>query len=555
MENNEKFEFLRNIYIFHSLRDSELEEIAAQFEAKEYPDGKEVFKEGSPGNYFFIVFSGTVELSSEKAYIGKIGRNDNFGEGALLNNVPRSATATSRGGVVLRLEKSSFKELLENHSPVKDVIEYLSSSYALAHKKNFSWLGEDEVVRFIDQRHIAVLLRRLLLPILIILAAGLAVFFGVIQGGISVSAYVVASISLGIAVLWSLWIFVDWGNDYYIVTSNRIVWLEKVVWLYDQRKEAPHQTILSINTRSNQIQRILHYADVIVRTYTGEIAMNDAAHPEYLAGLATTYWHLAEERLEEERIAGITTTIRERLGFEEKVPETENEPNNDDQGDTSDEQSGFILPQWLGNLLKTRYEVEGVITYRKHIFILFKQTWFFLLMFIILISLFIIFFSLSSAFLGRVLLFTIGAGILFVFGNLWYRYMDWKNDLFQITDKEITDVDKKPFGEATKRSAPLENILSLDYKRANIIQRIFNFGTVAINVGNSQLDFENVARPDAVQTELFEHYYAALRRKKEKEAQRYRDDVVEFLEIYHKENKRYERSQAEAEDIETPAAS
>ncbi|OQY27339.1 MAG: hypothetical protein B6243_13075 [Anaerolineaceae bacterium 4572_5.2] len=504
MENNEKFEFLRNIYIFHSLRDSELEEIAAQFEAKEYP---------------------------------------------------RSATATSRGGVVLRLEKSSFKELLENHSPVKDVIEYLSSSYALAHKKNFSWLGEDEVVRFIDQRHIAVLFRRLLLPILTILAAGLVVFFGVIQGGISVSAYVVASISLGIAVLWSLWIFVDWGNDYYIVTSNRIVWLEKVVWLYDQRKEAPHQTILSINTRSNQIQRILHYADVIVRTYTGEIAMNDAAHPEYLAGLATTYWHLAEERLEEERIAGITTTIRERLGFEEKVPETENEPNNDDQGDTSDEQSGFILPQWLGNLLKTRYEVEGVITYRKHIFILFKQTWFFLLMFIILISLFIIFFSLSSAFLGRVLLFTIGAGILFVFGNLWYRYMDWKNDLFQITDKEITDVDKKPFGEATKRSAPLENILSLDYKRANIIQRIFNFGTVAINVGNSQLDFENVARPDAVQTELFEHYYAALRRKKEKEAQRYRDDVVEFLEIYHKENKRYERSQAEAEDIETPAAS
>lgn len=558
MNNNEKFEFLKNIYIFHSLHDSELEKLAAQFDVKEYPDGEEIFREGSSGDYFFLVFSGTVKLSIDGNYIGKIGRNANFGEEALLNNNnSRSATATSLGDVtLLGLEKKHFLALLKNNTQVKDVMECISESYALARKKNFSWLGEDEVVRFIDQRHIAVLFRRLLLPLFFILLiiAGIIVSFSLGQTWYSTSTFVILT-PLIIIIPWVLWIFVDWGNDYYIVTSNRVVWLEKVVWLYDQRKESPHQTILSINTRSSQIQRILHYADVVVRTYTGEITMNDTAHPEYLEGIAKTYWHLAEESLEQERITNITGTIRKKLGFEEEVPEAENVPENDDGEDTLDEQSQFILPQWLGNLLKTRYEIEGVITYRKHIFILLKQIWFFSLLFIILTFLLVIFFDLSSSFLGRVLLLAIGAGILFTLGNLGYRYADWRNDLFQITSNEIVDMDKKPLGEATRRSAPLENILSLDYKRANIIQRIFNFGTVSINVGNAQLDFENVAKPDMVQAELFERYYAALRQKEEKEAQRHRDDVVEFLAIYHEENKRYERYQTETEDTEESAES
>ncbi|MFN2280960.1 MAG: hypothetical protein ACK2TZ_03785, partial [Anaerolineales bacterium] len=79
-------------------------------------------------------------------------------------------------------------------------------------------------------------------------------------------------------------------------------------------------------------------------------------------------------------------------------------------------------------------------------------------------------------------------------------------------------------------------ILSLDYRRENIIQRAFDFGTVAINVGDIQLDFEYVAQPIAVQNEIFERYNAVIKEKELEEARRRRDDMVEFLAAYHQEN-------------------
>mgnify|MGYP006284252803 FL=1 len=134
--------------------------------------------------------------------------------------------------------------------------------------------------------------------------------------------------------------------------------------------------------------------------------------------------------------------------------------------------------------------------------------------------------------------------------GLGYVFANWANDRFQITEKQIIDLDRTPLGRETKRSALLENILSLDYQRKNILQRLFDFGTVAINVGDIQLDFENVARPKAVQNEIFERYNTAIKEKEREEAQRRRDDMVEFLAAYHQEN----QPDAGAQDESTSSA-
>lgn len=556
MDNTEKFKFLRNIHIFHSLSDQELAKIAKQFTLKEYSEGKKIFEENNPSDYFYVIVSGTIELSRQEDSIGTLGRNATFGEEELIENENRQATATSlEDSALLRLEKKAFDDMLEKYARVKDVMERLLESYEIARRKNFSWLREGELVRFIDQRHFAVFIRRALLPILLFIVSGLVAFFGVFQTFPTLFAYL-ASIPMIIAVLWGFWLFVDWGNDYYIVTNNRIILLEKVVWVYDQRIEAPHQTILSINTTSNQIQRIFGYADVIVRTHTGKIIMDNAANPEHLAGISSMYWHRAEEHLKEERIANITKTIRQKLGFEEKTAgeeiKAENGSESGPEEETPSKEITFTLPQWVRNMLpKARSEVDGVITYRKHIFILLKRIWLYLLIFVVLTALLISISNLSSFFAGRVLLFLIGAGILFTAFYLWYHYTDWKNDLFQITSNEIVDMDRKPLGQVTRKSASLENILSLEFRRENIIQRLLNFGTVYVNVGEIQLDFENVSRPDMVQAEIFEYYYAALRREEENEAKRHRDDVVEFLAIYHEENKRHESTITDEENTKT----
>ena len=55
-------------------------------------------------------------------------------------------------------------------------------------------------------------------------------------------------------------------------------------------------------------------------------------------------------------------------------------------------------------------------------------------------------------------------------------------------------------------------------------------------MGDIQLDFEHVAHPVSVQNEIFERYNAVIKQKENTEAQRRRDDMVEFLAAYHEEN-------------------
>jgi hypothetical protein len=194
-------------------------------------------------------------------------------------------------------------------------------------------------------------------------------------------------------------------------------------------------------------------------------------------------------------------------------------------------ESMSLLEQFL-NLFRARYEWNDVITYRKHKFVLFQRSWWLLLTYL----------TLWVAFFARLVKLILSPSLpllsLLLAVNtlmLVYIFADWANDRFQLTKNQVIDIDRKPLGRETKRSALLENILSLDYKRENVLQRLFNYGTVAINVGDIQLDFENVAKPKLVQNEIFEYYNSALKRKEQEQAQRHRDDMVEFLAAYHRQ--------------------
>jgi hypothetical protein len=176
---------------------------------------------------------------------------------------------------------------------------------------------------------------------------------------------------------------------------------------------------------------------------------------------------------------------------------------------------------------------------------LIKTSWWLWLLFILLL---IAFFARLVNLISYPSPALLGILLFLAFSGLAYAFADWANDRFQITDKQIIDLDRKPFGRETKRSALLENILSLDYRRENIIQRLFDYGTVAINVGDIQLDFEFVAQPVTVQNEIFERYNAVIKQKEIEESQRRRDDMVEFLAAYHEEN----TTEAPSSDDEEP---
>ena len=103
-----------------------------------------------------------------------------------------------------------------------------------------------------------------------------------------------------------------------------------------------------------------------------------------------------------------------------------------------------------------------------------------------------------------------------------YQYFDWHNDIYQITQDQVVDIYKKPLGQENRQSAPLGNILSIEYKRRGVFGLLLDFGTVYIHVGDQTLTFDDVSKPSEVQRELFD----MLAQKKNKDQQKTNEDYA-----------------------------
>ncbi|MFV1949114.1 MAG: PH domain-containing protein [Anaerolineales bacterium] len=526
MESNEIFSFLHEHFLFRYLTDDELGQILPLFNPIYLEEGEVLYRSGFPGRNFFLIVSGGLILADENGNHKIIAAPGHFGEKNLYKDLPRNETAVAREKTqILAVNKRGFLAILSAFPSIKSRLTAVRMSDQILHSFDFPWIGDEENIRYIDRKHINVLYTQIILPLLFLLLTGIGAVL------LKLNLVVFIPIILIISGLWSVWLWLDWRNDFYLVTSDRAAWVEKVIWLHDQRREVPLQSVLSVNISSNQLQRIFGYGDVIIRTYTGNIPMRNVAHPEVLVDLIAESRELAQERGRLTDKENIHQVIRDRLGLGDESSPLDDEAEYTDldmEGGPQLTETITPLQEFL-NLFRARYELNGVINYRKHVFILIKNSWWLWLFFITML---VSFFARMVKLISFPSLTVVGVLLFISLLGLAYAFADWANDRFQITDNQVIDLDRKPFGRETKRSALLENILSLDYRRENIIQRLFDYGTVAINVGDIQLDFEYVAQPISVQNEIFERYNAVIKQKEILESQRRRDDMVEFLAAY-----------------------
>lgn len=114
----EKQEALRKIYLFEGLTPEELQKVIGIGEEKKYTGEETIFKEGDVGDGLYAVLSGAVRISVIVPGVGEealaiLREGDYFGEMALIDDYPRSATAIAHGdSVLLKIEKETFKRLL-----------------------------------------------------------------------------------------------------------------------------------------------------------------------------------------------------------------------------------------------------------------------------------------------------------------------------------------------------------------------------------------------------------------------------------------------------------
>src|ERR687891_2810272 len=91
---------LRNVPLFSDLDERDLESLADEFNERRFSAGDKIALEGEGGLMFFVVDSGeaTVEVHGEE--VGRLGPGDAFGEIALIDRRPRTATVTAQSDLV-----------------------------------------------------------------------------------------------------------------------------------------------------------------------------------------------------------------------------------------------------------------------------------------------------------------------------------------------------------------------------------------------------------------------------------------------------------------------
>lgn len=541
--------FLKKIHLFHGLDDAELAAVADQLDEKGYAKGEVVFQQDGKADSFYMIYAGSVRVvrkqDGREMQLALLVKNDYFGEMALVSNRRRSATVTTlTDTTLLILSRQNFEKLFKTAPELRTNLDLAVRSRKLARSLRFKWLRPDEVIYFLARKHPLVLYQKLFLPVAA-LAVPLFFFYAWL---VILPALLVLFAALGslIAIgLWIAWLVIDWGNDYYIVTNQRVVWLEKVVGIYDSRQETPLSMVVSVGVEVNQIGRILDYGNVIVRTYVGRIPFSNVDHPAQAAKMIEEYWNRTKEAAVGMEKEAMKNAIRKKLGIPIPPPP---KPDSDTPAPPPPPKRGTIaILRFLGaNTLKLRYEQGETVVYRKHWVVLVQQAWMPLLATLAVLLIFLyrllqLAISPDEAFISLQGGLTVDAwaGALFIalfpFAFwLGYEIMDWSNDKFEVTAEQIIDVDRKPFGTETRNAAQLENILSTNYERLGIWGNLFNYGTVYITVGGSKLAFEDVLDPAGVQSDIDRRRMARSQKKSEAAVAAERERMAEWLVTYHK---------------------
>lgn len=86
---------------------------------EKYSAGMVIFKEGDPGNSAYIIEEGSVEVSVSSTHQARIFKGELFGEIALIDQQPRTATVrAAENTVLIPIPRELVKELLEKTDPV-----------------------------------------------------------------------------------------------------------------------------------------------------------------------------------------------------------------------------------------------------------------------------------------------------------------------------------------------------------------------------------------------------------------------------------------------------
>lgn len=119
---------LAAIPFFAGVDPATLERLAASMRTRRFRRGEVIFHIGDPGDALFVIISGEVKISlpsetGDEAILATLRSGDVFGELALLDGAPRSASAAALTATeTVVLPRDRFRELIATEAHVRDAL-------------------------------------------------------------------------------------------------------------------------------------------------------------------------------------------------------------------------------------------------------------------------------------------------------------------------------------------------------------------------------------------------------------------------------------------------
>ena len=116
---DEKLDLLHRIPLFSRFDRRHLERLGMLTEEVEVDAGKVLIRQGEPGDDLMVIVSGTVDVERNGANVNTLGTGDFFGEIALIERGPRTATVTAETACrVLVINHRDFHALMDEFPEV-----------------------------------------------------------------------------------------------------------------------------------------------------------------------------------------------------------------------------------------------------------------------------------------------------------------------------------------------------------------------------------------------------------------------------------------------------
>ncbi len=507
--------------------------VASVTQVLRFEPGEEMFRQGEIAQGMLMVISGSGLLVQRGADgierpLGKVSAGEYINDAALFSEVTTQATLrASESSIVLSLSRQQMRNLLAHHPEIKSVLVMPALPKQQTQQvTQFQNQRANENTLLKTRKHIGAFLSRAFgigLMIAVVWLIG-AVLAGAVPG--FPVLLVVLPITM-VLILLIIYHYAEWANDELIITDRRVVSIQRTILNFKtQINEIPldaiHEVNVALPALTDLAGRLLGYGSIIIKTSgdANNIRLDEIPNPKSVQQAIFAHRdNYQKARQEENRNAMRGEVVKAISG--ETVGQG-SESNGAPPGVTN--RPGLFTLEYTNE--------KGETVYRKH--------WLVLLAHVIPATLVIIagFTLLLVGVVGSIIpLLVVAAGALWFYTADW----DWRNDMYIVGDQTVTIIHRRPmFLQDQKDLILLSQVDNVVSDTHGILNSIFQIGEVRLLLTGSDeknaKHFNSVYAPQHIQQEISRRQDRAEALKRQDDAQRQQQTIIDYLSVYHEAN-------------------